>query len=275
ARGWPSHGPASLVLFAFGAAAPALLLLVLDAVGLQQAVAPVLPAVDDAHHVVGVAVDEEVVAQQIHLQNGLLHAHRLDGDVLGTDHLKLRLLGHVELGGNGGDQSVLTQALAQAGAVLPDLAVNGGAGRVDSPPHIAVAGFLLGAEESAAADEGDLHHTAVVLFHGEGHKCVGVLPEVAIQLGDLLLSVGLDGIVEGHLFAGKCELHMIRSFLLAPVWGYLYCTISPGACTDLFFQGPAGGPSAARAARSVKGSYFSPKAPIYKDKPRLYNTNGS
>src|SRR5699024_869634 len=38
------------------------LLLVLNAVGLQQAVAPVLPAVDDAHHVVGVAVDEEVVA---------------------------------------------------------------------------------------------------------------------------------------------------------------------------------------------------------------------
>ena len=103
-----------------------------DPVGLQQAVAAVLAAVDDADDVVGVAVNKEVVIQQVHLQNRLIRAHGLDGDALGAHDLELGLLADIELGGDAGDQGLLAQALGKTGLVLADLAVNGGAGRVDS-----------------------------------------------------------------------------------------------------------------------------------------------
>ena len=158
------------------------------------------------------------MVQQVHLQNGLIHAHGLDGHVLGAHHLELGLLADVKLGGNVGRQGLLAQALAQPGLVLADLAVNGGAGRVDGAAHVAVPGLLLGAEHGPAAGDGDLHHAAVPLLHREGHKSVGLLPEVAVQLGDLLLGVLLDGVVEGNLFAGKSELHKIAPFMLL-LWG--------------------------------------------------------
>ena len=120
---------------------------------------------DDADDVVRVAVDEKVVIQQVHLQNGLVLAHGLDGHALGTHHLELGLFADVKLRGNGGSQSLLAQALAEAGLVLADLAVNGGAGGVDRAAHIAVSGILLGAEESAAAADGDFNHAAMSLFH--------------------------------------------------------------------------------------------------------------
>ena len=152
------------------------------------------------------------MVQQIHLQNGLVLTHGLGDDVLGADHLEISLLADVELLRNDGREGVLTQALGQAGLVLADLADNGGAGGVHCAAHIAVAGLLLGAEDGSSAADGDLDDAAMPLFYREGHKRVGVLPEIAVQLGDLFLGILLDGFVEGHLFAGKCELHKIAPF---------------------------------------------------------------
>ena len=187
--------------------------LFLNPVRLQQAIASVLAVIDDADDVVRVAVDKEVVIQQVHLQNRLILAHGLDRHMLGADHLELGFFADVKLGRNGGGQRLLTQALGQAGLVLR-LIGNGGAGGVDGAAHIAVPGVLLGAEEGAAAANGDLNHTAMPLFHREGHKRVGILPKIAVQLGNFLFGVLLDRVVEGHLFAGKCELHTIAPFML-------------------------------------------------------------
>ena len=102
--------------------------------------------------------------------------------------------------------------------VFPDLPVDGGAGSVNDAADVPIPGLLLSAENGAAAADGHFHHTPVVLFHREGHKCVGILPEVTIQLGDLLLGILFYGVVEGYLLAGKCELHKIAPFLL-PLFG--------------------------------------------------------
>ena len=53
----------------------------------------------------------------------------------------------------------------------------------------------------------------MVFLHGEGDKCGGILlPEIAIQLGDFLLSERFDGIVHRDLLAGESTLHRNRSF---------------------------------------------------------------
>ena len=47
---------------------------------------------------------------------------------------------------------------------------------------------------------------------GKGHKGVCLLRKILIQLTDLLFRVFLDGVVEGDLLAGECELHNSCSF---------------------------------------------------------------
>ena len=61
---------------------------------------------------------------------------------------------------------------------------------------------LIGAFETA------FHRTMPPdLLYGEGHKCVRFLREIPIQLADFLFGIVLDGVVQGDLLAGKCELH--------------------------------------------------------------------
>ena len=70
-------------------------LLFVEPVVADQAVAAVLALVNDGDRIlcVHVAEDEELMPQQIHLQDGLLHAHGLDRETLAAHDLEfLRVL---------------------------------------------------------------------------------------------------------------------------------------------------------------------------------------
>ena len=169
------------------------------------------------HHAHGVRLDIaehiEGVPQQVHLQNGLVGGHGLDGEALGADDVEVVVLHHVEFGGHGGHQRVGPQVLGQAGLVLADAAVDEADGLVDGAAHIAVGVLGLGAEQRAVGGaDGQLHHTAVFLLHSKGHKGVCLLRKILVQLTDLFLGVFLDGVVERDLLAGECELHSVCSF---------------------------------------------------------------
>src|SRR5699024_4251482 len=92
----------------------------------DQAVAAIFPLIDNAQTVVlAAAEDEKAVIQQVHLQNGLLRAHGLDGKMLGADDLEFFLLRHFKVIIRSRRGEILTpQPLGQAGLVLQDLALN-------------------------------------------------------------------------------------------------------------------------------------------------------
>ena len=169
------------------------------------------------HHaddvVVNAAEHIERVVQQVHLQDGLVCGHGLDGKALGADDVEIVVLHHVELCGNGGDQRVGPQVLGQPRLVLADAAVDEADSLVNGAAHVAIGILRLGAEQRAVgAADGQFYHAAVLLLHGKGHKGVCLLRKILIQLADLLFRVFLDGVVEGNLLAGECELHNTCSF---------------------------------------------------------------
>ena len=147
--------------------------LLLVVLGLDDAVAAVVAAVNDADRIaeIGVAEDEEAVAQQVHLQNGLVPGHGLDGEGLAADDAILALLGLV--GGEGGKvlhvqrplKGALAQPLLQAGLVLADLTLQRGHSRVDGGVHIR--GAFRHAEDGPAGADGDLHLVQPLLLHAE------------------------------------------------------------------------------------------------------------
>ena len=58
----------------------------------------------------------------------------------------------------------------------------------------------------------------MVLLHRESDKRGGILlPEVALQLGDLLLGIFLYGIIQRDSLAGKGILHRDRSFRVGEI----------------------------------------------------------
>ena len=151
--------------------------------------------------------------QQIHLQDSFLGAHGLHGKVLGAHQIVGRLLSYIKLRRHLRHQGLGPQVLGQAGLVLADAPVDEIHGLINGTAHIAVPILLLGAEQGPVlAANGQLHHTAVLLLHSEGHKCLGFLREVPIQLADLLLGIFLDGVVQRNFLTGKCELHVACSF---------------------------------------------------------------
>ena len=153
------------------------------------------------------------MAQQVHLQNGFLHAHGLDGEALGAHDVERALLVGLELLGQLRQHSLGAQVLGKAGLVLADLALDLGRGLVDRAAHIAVRILTHRAEQWAArAAKRDLDNTAVLLFHREGHGSLGLLFEKLFQLADFFLGIGLDGIVQGDLLAGIGEFHSVGSF---------------------------------------------------------------
>ena len=148
------------------------------------------------------------MAQKVHLQNGLLGAHGLDGKALGAHDVELALLVDVELLGDLGYDGIAAKTLGKAGLVLADLAVDLAHRLVDRAAHIAV-GVLTDRTEQCAVGTAEHHldNAAILLLHGEGHSCFGFLLKILLQLADLFLGIGLDGVVQGDLLAGKCELH--------------------------------------------------------------------
>ena len=189
--------------------------LLLVVLGLDDAVAAVVAAINDADRIaeIGVAEDEEAVAQQVHLQNGFLHAHGLDGEALGAHDVERALLVGFELLGQLRQHSLGAQVLGKAGLVLADLALDLGRGLVDRAAHVAVRVLTYRAEQRAVgAAEHDLGDTAVLLLDGEGDRSLGLLLEKLLELADLFLGIGLDGIVQGDFFAGVGEFHSVGSF---------------------------------------------------------------
>ena len=153
------------------------------------------------------------MAQQVHLQNGFLHAHGLDGEALGAHDVERALLVGLELLGQLRQHSLGAQVLGKAGLVLADLALDLGRGLVDRAAHVAVRVLTYRAEQRAVgAAEHDLGDTAILLLDGEGDRSLGLLLEKLLELADLFLGIGLDGIVQGDFFAGVGEFHSVGSF---------------------------------------------------------------
>ena len=155
------------------------------------------------------------MVQQVHLQNGFFRAHGLDGEVLLADNLEFGFFRNLRLGSQGGRiKGALTQALFQAGLVFADLAVDIFLRIINGRAHISVPVFFLRAEERISSPNGYLDDTAVVFFHRKGDISLRFGFEIAVQLGDFLLRVFLDGIAQLDFLGGKCELHTIDSFRL-------------------------------------------------------------
>ena len=154
------------------------------------------------------------MVQQVHLQDRLLRAHGLHREVLGADDGELLLLRHLKIVRRGGrGETLAPQALGQAGLVLQDLPLDISHSGVDGAAHVPVRSLRLRPQQRGAAADSDLHRAQVVLLHREGDKRGGILvPEVALQLGDLLLGVFLDGIIQRDFLAGKGIFHRDRSF---------------------------------------------------------------
>mgnify|MGYP007041411777 CR=1 FL=1 len=96
----------------------------------DQAVAAVLAAVDDRKGIRVFAVEEgiELMLQQVHLQDGLLRRHRLDGEALGADDGEIAAFLFFVHGADTGirplDRAGL-ELLLKTGLVLADLALDG------------------------------------------------------------------------------------------------------------------------------------------------------
>ena len=142
--------------------------------------------------------------QQVHLQNGLVGGHGLDGEALGADDVEVVVLHHVEFGGHGGHQRVGPQVLGQAGLVLADLALDRRHGGVDGGIH--VARRLVGTEERAVVLDRDLGREAAAL-RAEGDVCLAFGAEEPVDLADLFLRVRTQGIGRGHFLFDERELH--------------------------------------------------------------------
>ena len=159
------------------------------------------------------------MVQQVHLQDGLLRTHGLHGEALGTDDGELLLLSHLKVVRRGGRGEALSpQALGQAGLVLQNLPLDISHSGVNGAAHISVRSLRLCPQQRGAAADRDLHRAQMVLLHRESDKRGGILlPEVSLQLGDLLLGIFLDGIIQRDSLAGKGILHRDRSFRVGEI----------------------------------------------------------
>ena len=156
------------------------------------------------------------MAQQIHLKDGLVPGHGLDGKALAADQVVLPLLRPV--GHKSGDllihaalKSPLAQPLLQPGLIFADLALQRGHSGVDGCVH--VGGALRRAEDGTARPDGDLHSVPVPL-DAECDSCGGVLFKETVQLPHLFLRVPMNHGGQVHLFVRKHKLHNIP--LLSP-----------------------------------------------------------
>ena len=61
--------------------------------------------------------------------------------------------------------------------------------------------------------EGKLDLVAVLL-HAEGDQGIGLVAEIALELGYLFLSIGVDIFRQTDFFLSIVEIHRCRSFLL-------------------------------------------------------------
>lgn len=169
---------------------------------------PVAVALALIHHAdiirLRIAEHEEAVPQHVHLQDGLLHAHRLDRETLGFHHAVVLVRNRrvVVLRGEG----VGAQPLLELGLVLDDLPHQQVHHRLEGIQ--AVVGGLLRAEIHARRAHGDLNRLPAP-FVGHGDDGLGGLVKKSIQLGELFLHTLLKRIFYGCFagFDGDVHIH--------------------------------------------------------------------
>ena len=144
--------------------------------------------------------------QQVHLQNGLLGGHGLDGKALGADDVEIALfLGLVRRGAHGApvDGSAL-ELLLQAGLVFADLPLDGGAGGVHRGEDIA--GGVAHPVKHAVVLQRDLGGVAAPL-PAEGDERLARSPEETVDLAHLFLGVLAQIVGHFYLFGRDGKLH--------------------------------------------------------------------
>ena len=147
--------------------------------------------------------------QQIHLQDSLFCTHGLHGKVLGADDGEFGLFSDLEIIIRRGDrEGFCLHALGKASLVLQDLALDVTNGGINSAAHIAIGLLRLGTEQGACTANRDLHRTQVIFLYRKGDVGGSVLVmQITLQLGDLLFSILLDGIVQRDFLTNVSVLH--------------------------------------------------------------------
>ena len=156
------------------------------------------------------------MVQKVHLHDGLLHRHGLDGELLAPDDFEFLVTlvlrrGRDVVRDDFTLKSALPQPLLQAGLVAADLPLDGGHAGIHRRVH--VVGQLACTVVQAVVMDGDLRQIPAPL-HAEGHGGLRLRFEQAVQLADLLLRIGAQGIRGTHLFLSESELHFANSFLV-------------------------------------------------------------
>ena len=128
--------------------------------------------------VVGVAEEVELVVKQVHLQDSLVHAHRLYVEALAAYYIEI-LLGQCGLLLCHLVECTLTQALLQTGLMLADLALDTADGTVYGSIHISRR--FLGADNQTNLTHRDLDRLLAAQLT-ECNRGIRILLEVAIQL---------------------------------------------------------------------------------------------
>ena len=157
--------------------------------------------------VVGVAEEVELVVKQVHLQDSLVHAHRLYVEALAAYYIEI-LLGQCVLLLCHLVECTLTQALLQTGLMLADLALDAADGAVYGSIHISRR--FLGAHDQTDLTHRDLDRLLAAQL-AECNRGIGILLEVAIQLFDLTQCILTQLVLDLDFSLDDSELHKIIS----------------------------------------------------------------
>ena len=148
--------------------------------------------------------------QQVHLEDGLLGRHGLDGKALVADDLEffLRLVLSGGIGRHGRTlQRPFPEPFLKAGLVPADLALNGRHTGVHRSIHV-VRKFACPVEHTVVTN-GDLRQETAPL-QTEGDIGIGLALKELVQLANLLHGIGPQVLRRIHPFLGESELHLCQ-----------------------------------------------------------------
>ena len=188
---------------------------VVDIGGGDEAVAALLTLVNNGEAVLVLLVEEgeELMLQKVHLQDGLLGSHGLEGEALGANNAEIVALVILLFGNVFGLDVPLKGALAEllfkTGLVLAYLTLDGSHRGIDGGVHIACQ--LACAEIHTVVVQRDFDSAAATLG-GEGDGGFAFPFEELVQLANLLFGVGDHLAIDLQLAFDKVILHISHSF---------------------------------------------------------------
>ena len=142
------------------------------------------------------------MAQQLHLQRSLLHAHGFHAEAFYTNYpwgIVLVLI-IIIFGG----LTLVAEGLFKLRFVTNDLLFKLCNNVVNACVHIA--GHFFTTDNAACVRNGDFNDVTV-LFHGHGHLNHGILGEIAFELCKLLVGKLAQILRNLHVFAAVSYLH--------------------------------------------------------------------